>query len=199
MIGLAKAEHWAGPYVSQGKKDAWPSADSVIPYIGDDFNRSTYPSTCFANGQCDGGEDPTMFIGRNGTVHLLFHKYNSGPGCVPTSAPGCCKGPGCKGPSAPGWPGLHAFSRDGAEWHVSPQLDGRGAYSFLVPWAAGGETLFARRERPELTVDPATGSPLWLNTGCQLQPNRTKGGGGCKTCQYSYVVMQKGRHALNQK
>ena len=199
VIGLAKAEHWAGPYVSQGKKDAWPSADSVIPYIGDDFNRSTYPSTCFANGQCDGGEDPTMFIGRNGTVHLLFHKYNSGPGCVPTSAPGCCKGPGCKGPSAPGWPGLHAFSRDGAEWHVSPQLDGRGAYSFLVPWAAGGETLFARRERPELTVDPATGSPLWLNTGCQLQPNRTKGGGGCKTCQYSYVVMQKGRHALNQK
>ena len=178
VIGLAKAEHWSGPYVSQGRRDAWPSPDSVIPYIGDDFNRSNYPSKCFAEGQCDGGEDPTLFIGRNGTFHLLFHKYTNGWAAVD---------------GAPGWPGLHAFSKDGKNWHVSPQLDGKGAYSFLVPWAKGGSTLFARRERPELTVDPVTGSPLWLNTGCQLQPNNT-GGAGCKTCQYSFVVLQKVRH-----
>ena len=212
VIGLAKAEHWAGPYVSQGDTDAWPSADAVIPYIGDEFNRSNYPGQCFANGNCDGGEDPTMFIGRNGTLHLLFHKYNPGRAAVG---------------GAPGWPGLHAFSRDGKKWFVSPQVDGKGAYSFrklgqqisprcpaldfdwrlavaaskrecagllVVPWAAGGATLFQRRERPELTVDPATGSPLWLNTGCQLLPNRTDDGGGCGTCQYSFVVLQKVRH-----
>eukprot|EP01046_Picozoa_sp_COSAG06_P035349 COSAG06_NODE_3791_length_4900_cov_78.444074_5_plen_130_part_00 len=120
-----------------------------------------------------------MFIGRNGTIHLLMHKYTPGS-------------------AAPGWPGLHAFSRDGVEWQVSPQVDGKGAYSFLVPWEEGGSTLFARRERPELTVDPDTGTPLWLNTGCQLRPNSTQGGAGCKTCQYSFVVLQKVRRKARE-
>jgi hypothetical protein len=34
VIGLAKAERWEGPYVSQGRADAWPAPDAVIPYIG---------------------------------------------------------------------------------------------------------------------------------------------------------------------
>ena len=132
-----------------------------------------WPFPNYANGQCDGGEDPTLFVGKNGTIHMLLHKYTNG--------------------AAPGWPGLHAFSRDGVDWQVSETVDGKGAYSFVVEWAAGGATKFARRERPELTVDPATGTPLYLNTGCQLQANTTADGKGCKTCQYSFVVLQKVR------
>lgn len=98
---------------------------------------------------------------------------------------------------APGWPGLHAFSGDGGvTWHVSKQVDGNGAYSFEVEWqepALTVSTVFDRRERPELTVDPVTFTPMWLNTGCQLKPsNVTKSG---NNHQYSFVVVQKVRQA----
>ena len=84
--------------------------------------------------------------------------------------------------------------------HAPRQVySGGAAFTTTVAFEGGANQTFSRRERPELTVDPETGTPLWLNTGCQLQRNSTKGGAGCKTCQYSYVVMQKGRHALNQK
>ena len=128
-----------------GKADAWPAADSVIPYLFDPDQKSG-----------TGCEDPTMFRGKNGSLHMLLHKYQNG--------------------APPGWPGLHAFSADGynahaaaltsswlfhcsAEmlrfvcrgltWHVSKQVDGKGAYSFEVEWqqpARTASTIFQRRE-----------------------------------------------------
>ena len=78
----ALCQHWQGPYVSMGKADAWPAADSVIPYLFDPDQKSG-----------TGCEDPTMFRGKNGSLHMLLHKYQNG--------------------APPGWPGLHAFSADG--------------------------------------------------------------------------------------
>ena len=101
-----------------GKADAWPAADSVIPYLFDPDQKSG-----------TGCEDPTMFRGKNGSLHMLLHKYQNG--------------------APPGWPGLHAFSADGLTWHVSKQVDGKGAYSFEVEWqqpARTASTIFQRRE-----------------------------------------------------
>lgn len=41
-----------------------PAADSVIPYLFDPDQSSGL-----------GCEDPTMFPGRNGSLHMLLHKY----------------------------------------------------------------------------------------------------------------------------
>ena len=164
VIGLAKAEHWAGPYVAQGKLQ-WPAVGAILPYLGPDAGSL-------------GCEDPVLFRGANGSLHMLVHKYDDG--------------------AAPGWPGLHGFSADGGRtWHVSKEVDGRGAYSFEVEWqqqhppAGTGTsstiTRFARRERPELHVDPETFAPLLLSTGVQLQPS----GEGGNTHQYSFTLVQR--------
>ena len=65
VIGLATATDWRGPYttISGGQ---WPGRKAVLPYIG------LHWAGPWTGGGC---EDPTLFAGRNGSVHMLVHKY----------------------------------------------------------------------------------------------------------------------------
>ena len=170
-IGIAEATHWDGRYTSTGHLTE-PAVGVAIPYLG--------------------WEDPTLFLGANGSIHLLAHKYESGLD------------------DPPGWPGLHAFSQDGKVWQVSKRHDGRGAYSFRVEWnEQRNATTFSRRERPELHVDSGeslpcpveaglelgaaeSGSPLFLSTGVQYWGDASNG----NDHRYSFVLVQQTRAGL---
>jgi hypothetical protein len=173
-LGLAEATQWNGTYRSIGNLTN-PAVGTAFPYLG--------------------WEDPTLFSGANGSLHLLAHKYSNGR-------------------AAPGWPGVHAFSADkGRTWAVSKQHDGRGAYSYEVEWEGGSiegnhphrhgdrtagvpkSTKFSRRERPELRMDPAgTGSPLFLASGVQYESsNGASDDGPGNDHRYSFVVVQRAR------
>lgn len=56
--------------------------------------------------------------------------------------------------------GAHAYSRDGLAWTWSPTM----AYTKRVEWTDGTATLFCRRERPALLLDPTWRVPLALFT-----------------------------------
>ena len=140
----------------------------MLPYIG------LHWAGPFTGGGC---EDPTLFAGRNGSVHMLVHKYED-------DAP-------------PGWPGLHAFSPDGSpgSWRVSSSPDGRGAYSYNISWADGGCTVFRRRERPQLVTSPATGDPMLLVTGLEYHPSVPPPAARGGPAEYSFTLVQSIRAA----
>ena len=181
VIGLAEATEWSGPYTAVGDLQ-WPGRKSVIPYLGEsgwcpsveDLAKQLpgpYKEGC-------GCEDPSLFAGRNGSVHMLLHKYEND--------------------AKPGWPGLHAFSPDGSpgSWKVSRSPDKRGAYSFNVSWQTSGaqtvaSTMFMRRERPQLLVDPLTLAPTYLVTGLEYNNKAPPSAGHA----YSLTLVQ----AVNQK
>ena len=174
VIGLATATDWRGPYTSVGGLH-WPGRKAILPYLGEvGWCGEDAKSGC-------GCEDPTLFRGRNGSVHILVHKYEDD--------------------AQPGWPGLHAFSPDGSpgSWRGSSSPDKRGAYSYNVTWAedgGGGSTLFRRRERPQLVTDPATFDPRWLVTGLEYHPHSPPGSsqqGG--PTEYSLTLVQGVRGA----
>ena len=122
LIGLASATDWRGPYTTTSDLQ-WPGRKAVLPYIGLHW---AGPFT-FTGGGC---EDPTLFAGRDGSVHMLVHKYEDD--------------------AAPGWPGLHAFSPDGSPWLLAGvelarrerglllqrQLEGRRAHCLPAEGAA---------------------------------------------------------------
>lgn len=167
VIGLASATDWRGPYTTISDLQ-WPGRKAVLPYIG------LHWAGPFTGGGC---EDPTLFAGRNGSVHMLVHKYED-------DAP-------------PGWPGLHAFSPDGSpgSWRVSNSPDGRGAYSYNISWEDGGCTVFRRRERPQLVTSPATGDPTLLVTGLEYQPSVPPPASRGGPAEYSFTLVQSIRAA----
>lgn len=82
VIGLATATDWRGPYRVTSDL-SWPGRKAVLPYLGSS-------GWCGPNKtQGCGCEDPTLFLGRNGSVHMLVHKYESDaePGWVSTKGP----------------------------------------------------------------------------------------------------------------
>ena len=159
VIGMAEAFRFDGPH--QAYAPSYERAGEVLPF----------PPVWDGAQHGDGSEDPTMFRGPNNTIHMLVHKYTNTPAQMG---------------KAPGQPGLHGFSLDGRHWHVSKQVDRKGAYTFEVEWSTdgGGEaeasTVVGRRERPELTVDEE-GLPLFLTTGVELSGHAH---------QYSFVLVQ---------
>eukprot|EP00316_Scyphosphaera_apsteinii_P004808 CAMPEP_0119322746 /NCGR_PEP_ID=MMETSP1333-20130426/59059_1 /TAXON_ID=418940 /ORGANISM="Scyphosphaera apsteinii, Strain RCC1455" /LENGTH=281 /DNA_ID=CAMNT_0007330047 /DNA_START=543 /DNA_END=1388 /DNA_ORIENTATION=+ len=88
------------------------------------------------------GEDPSVFVDARGNFHLLSNGY-----------PGPCK------PKA--WQGGHAWSRDGVTWS-EPRV---GAFSTTVSFMDGTSMTCARRERPQMVMDPQNGRPAYLVTG----------------------------------
>ena len=93
--------------------------------------------------------------------------------------------------------GLHAFSPDGSpgSWRVSTSPDKRGAYSFNVSWQTSAaqtvaSTLFMRRERPQLLVDPHTFAPTHLVTGLEYS-NRAPQSANAYSLTLVQAVKQK--------
>lgn len=108
-------------------------------------------------------EDPTVWYqaGPPASYHALFHGL------------GACEGAA----------GCHAFSRDTWEWTLSPVP----AYNFTVEFDDGSQVVFARRERPQLILDPKTGAPLALINGVQ-PPRDLQPGGGQFDMSYTLAV-----------
>jgi len=89
-------------------------------------------------------EDPFIWRDKaNGYFHALFH----------TQVSGAC--------------GRHAYSMDGISWTLSPTA----AYNQSVQFEDGKSSWLARRERPQLHFDPATGRPIALYNGVQPDSN----------------------------
>ena len=106
-------------------------------------------------------EDPFLWYqAATSSFHALFHDM------------GGCKDVGC-----------HAFSRDGWQWTLSTTP----AYGFGVSFTDGSQTVFSRRERPQLVFDPATGAPTHLINGVQL-PHSEQPAGGQGDYTYSIIV-----------
>lgn len=83
------------------------------------------------------GEDPWPWVDGRGNVHILFHDFTS-------------------------FVGGHAYARSwGGPWSYT----GVPAYNLSVAWVNGTQGALARRERPQLLRDPATGAPRVLYTG----------------------------------
>ena len=106
-------------------------------------------------------EDPFFWFQANtNSYHALFHNM------------GGCKDVGC-----------HSFSRDGMTWTLSKTP----AYSYNVTFDDGKETVFSRRERPQLVFDPVTGAPTHLINGVQL-PRSEQPRDGQQDYTYSIIV-----------
>jgi hypothetical protein len=109
-------------------------------------------------------EDPYLWYQpATASYHALFHSL------------GACG-------SAPGL-GCHAFSRDSWAWTMSPTP----AYNASVAFEGGSSTVFGRRERPQLILDPATGAALALISGVQ-PPRELQPPGGQGDMSYSLVA-----------
>lgn len=83
------------------------------------------------------GEDPTPFVDARGNAHILFHDFSSVNGG-------------------------HAFA---TAWEGPWSYTAVPAYNRSVPLVDGSVLQLARRERPLLYFDPATGAPRVLYTG----------------------------------
>ena len=87
----------------------------------------------FSSEPLAGGEDPFIYKDHAGNFHCLFHSFDKS-----SSANGTM------------YPGSHAFSTDGVDWHFSGS-----AYSNQVAYTDGRVQTMKRRERPHLVFDPA--------------------------------------------
>ena len=61
------------------------------------------------------------------------------------------------------------------------------SYSYNVTFDDGKETVFSRRERPQLVFDPVTGAPTHLINGVQL-PKSEQPRDGQQDYTYSIIV-----------
>jgi len=111
-------------------------------------------------------EDPTVwYSATTDSYHALFHSL------------GACADVGC-----------HAFSVDGLNWTLSPTP----AYGFTVAFSDGTNTTFARRERPQLVLDPVTNAPTHLINGVQ-PPSKDQPKGGRGDLSYTLIApLQRG-------
>ena len=157
-------------------------------------------------------DNPSPYFFPNGSVMVMFRSYQPyhsqigiaraphwrGPWTLPSQPifPGLAEDPflwyqpgtrsfhallhslgGCNGV------GCHAFSADGWQWTLSSEA----AYNFSVRFDDGSNQTFARRERPQLILDPATGAATHLINGVQL-PHALQPPGGQGDKSYSIVV-----------
>jgi hypothetical protein len=86
------------------------------------------------------------------TFHLLFHVYETGePGTTCTNST----------------VSAHLFSKDGYEWHTTPNQP----YGTTVSLIDGSNFTVATRERPKFVFDPVTGQPTHLINGVSALPS----------------------------
>jgi arylsulfatase A-like enzyme len=93
------------------------------------------------------GEDPFVWVTPNGVAHMLWHV--------------CC---GSTAPYNSSFVGRHAFTPvpgDYKRWSISLEP----AYTTAVTWSNGTAGAVLRRERPQLTLDAASGQPRVLFNG----------------------------------
>ena len=170
------AEQNPGPYLwSNGSmtmwyRDAGPTSSGCSnELIGVQFCAN-------ATAVCDGGgsssrifahtaEDPSVFRDVRGGYHMLVNALPGG--CQPKT-----------------FQGGHAWSKDGMSWS-EPRV---GAYNGTVMFSDGTNMTCARRERPQMILDPKSGVPLAMSAGATGCPAfvtaagvHMKGGGDCFT------------------
>jgi hypothetical protein len=153
-------------------------------------------STCHDTGQAPDfntspptpweGEDPSMWIDKEGYYHILSHNGARGKDYRPVNESGDC--------------GRHYFSRDGSAgtWHVAPvqaaDLGGCAYPRVDVPFSDGRSYTFYRRERPHLVLGPDGFTPVALTTAVidsPVEPGTRYGNGAADVYgDASYTLVQ---------
>jgi len=127
------------------------------------------------------GEDPSMWLDKEGHFHALSHNGARGQ-IFPANQSGDC--------------GRHYFSEDGAAgtWRVAPfaaqDLGGCTYPRVNVPFTDGKNYTFYRRERPHLVLGPDGFTPVGLTTGVidsPLGPGVAGFGGNQRDASYTLL------------
>eukprot|EP01063_Lacrimia_lanifica_P007813 TRINITY_DN1501_c0_g1_i1.p1 TRINITY_DN1501_c0_g1~~TRINITY_DN1501_c0_g1_i1.p1 ORF type:complete len:424 (+),score=136.29 TRINITY_DN1501_c0_g1_i1:66-1337(+) len=138
-IAIIEAPSWQGPYtVMDGQ------------FAGDDDNCTL----------CE--EDPFMWVDKRGNWHALYHRMYDAVGELSPywGHPESQKWVQPKSALvSPGWPGGHAFSKDGLTWSTWNRC-----YDSYVTVEDGSTNLAGRIERPKLLF-AADGTPTHLYNG----------------------------------
>jgi len=140
------APSFAGPYTT-------PSINISCPNLSRGLNGT--PGSFHS-------EDAVLWRDRRGNYHIFSHAM--GPSQWPPPSPKYLHGH---------WPdqyGVHAYSKDGAQWLCSDEP----AYNGTVLFGDGTVVNTTRRERPKVLLD-AEGDLLVLFTGVQMPPNHDHG------------------------
>ena len=120
--------------------------DVTGPYepVSGDWHKTTitWPQDAEMRPACT---DPFIWRDSRGAFHSVFHCRNWYAG-------------------SPSDAGGHAFSADGLHWTLAAEP----AWNTTVLHTDGTNTTFFHRERPQVYIDPATGSPAALFNGVSL-------------------------------
>jgi len=151
-LNLAPVIHANGSALFWTRWNVW--------YADDWKNVSTYrdlgQAPDFSHNSTWEGEDPSMWIDRNGHYHILSHNGPRGK----SGLDGDC--------------GRHLFSVSGlpGTWRLSYQVSKFGgcAYPRRVPWQGAKDRTFYRRERPHLIFNQK-GQPVALSTAVIDDPS----------------------------
>lgn len=117
------------------------------------------------------GEDPHIFRTKRG-LHLVYHAMDPNANISFTGVGG------------------YAASVDGLHWNFSPTP----IYTRNVTLANGTTVTFARRERPEFVLDPATGEITHLLTGVEPECGHT----GCSSWSIATRVRRPSQRQRGQ-
>jgi hypothetical protein len=96
---------------------------------------------------CFNWEDTTVWVDRRGNFHSLAHAWRGQLNDYPI-----CDRSTVQGYAFCSALGGHAFSKDGADWYISPVP----AYTPLVEYEDGTKLHLRARERPHVIQDPVT-------------------------------------------